>query len=131
MCTQETKSYLFQTYCSPMYTAQLWWSYNTASIRKLNVAYNSVFRLLHRLPRYCSASTMFVDFNVKNCYAVIRNLIFRFMERLELSKNSIIISVLNSDLRFVSRIRRHWMKLLFLHSDFIHKMPYEVLHVAT
>ena len=47
MCTSNVKSFLFNTYCSPLYTAQLWWNYNASSIKKLYVAYNNIFRLLH------------------------------------------------------------------------------------
>ena len=125
MCSNDVKSYLFQTYCSPMYTAQLWWSYNKTSIKKLCVAYNNVFRMLHRLPRDCSASAMFVNNNVKNCSAIIRNLVHRFMQRLELSENGIILSVLNSDLRWQSRIRKHWCKVLYNNVNFLDTVPYD------
>ena len=80
--------------------------------------------MLHRLPRDCSASGMFVNYNVKNCAAIIRNLVFRFIERLEQSDNMIITSVLNSDLLWQSRIRKHWVKLLYCNVDFMHNVPY-------
>ena len=124
MCSHDVKIHLFQTYCSPMYTAQLWWSYNKSSIKKLYIAYNNVFRMLHRLPRDCSASAMFVNSHVKNCSAIIRNLVYRFIRRLELSENGIILSVLNSDLRWQSRIRRHWINILYNNVDFLEKVPY-------
>ena len=101
-----------------MYTAHLWWNYNIGSIKKLYVAYNNVFRFLHGLPRDCSASAMFVIHNVKNCSAIIRNLVYKFIRRLDLSENSIIKMVLNSDLHWQSRIRKHWCKLLYSNSDF-------------
>ena len=41
--------------------------------------------------------------------------IFRFMTRLDLSKNSIISTILVSDIRWISRIRRHWVKSLYVH----------------
>ena len=101
---------LFNTYCSPMYTAQLWWNHTVASFHRLNVAYNNVLRRLLRRPRFCSASGLFVECRIPNCKAVIRNLIFRFMTRLDLSTNSIISTILVSDIRWTSRIRRHWVK---------------------
>lgn len=119
MCSNDVKSYLFNSYCTSMYTAHLWWNYNAGSIKKLYVAYNNSFRFLHHLPRDCSASAMFADNNVKNCSAIIRNLVYKFSKRLDLSENSIVRMVLNSDLYLQSRIRKHWCKLLFVDSDFI------------
>ena len=95
-----------------------------AVTKKLYTAYNNVFRMLHRLPRDCSASAMFVNSHVKNCSAIIRNLVYRFIRRLELSENGIILSVLNSDLRWQSRIRRHWINILYNNVDFLEKVPY-------
>ena len=39
MCSMSVKIQLFNTYCSPMYTAQLWWNHTVASFHRLNVAY--------------------------------------------------------------------------------------------
>ena len=38
MCTPDIKANLFRTFCTPLYTAQIWWNYRPYSIRKLNVA---------------------------------------------------------------------------------------------
>ena len=117
MCSMSVKIQLFNTYCSPMYTAQLWWNHTVASFHRLNVAYNNILRRLLRRPRFCSASGLFVECRIPNCKAVIRNLIFRFMTRLDLSKNSIIFTILGSDIRWTSRIRRHWVKSLYVHHN--------------
>ena len=66
-----------------MYTAQLWWNYTVARIHKLHVAYNNVFCLLLNQPKYYSASTMFVEYHVPDSKAVIRNLVYIFMQRLD------------------------------------------------
>ena len=83
MCSTEVKLTLLRTFCSPMYTAQLWWNYTVASIHNIHVAYNNVFRLLLNQPKYCSASTMFVEYHVPDSKAVIRNLVYKFMRRLD------------------------------------------------
>jgi hypothetical protein len=85
MCTADVKVGLFRTFCTPLYTAQIWWNYRMYSIRKLNVAYNDIMRLLLRLPRYHSASQLFANIGVPNFQAVIRNLIFKFFTRLNKS----------------------------------------------
>ena len=102
MCSMSVKIQLFNTYCSPMYTAQLWWNHTVGSFHRLNVAYNDVLRRLLRRPRCCSASGLFAECRIPNCKAVIRNLIFRFMTRLDLSTNSIISTILASDIIWTS-----------------------------
>ena len=113
MCSNGVKINLFRTYCSSLYTSQLWWHYKNATIKKLYAAYNNAFRMFMNLPRRCSASGMLATNNVSSCQAVIRNLVFRFMNRVDRSENVIIQSVLSSDIRWQSRIRLHWMNLLY------------------
>ena len=43
MCSLGVKLTLFRTYCSPMYTAQLWWNYNKSTITRLQIAYHNIF----------------------------------------------------------------------------------------
>ena len=83
MCSTEVKLTLLRTFCSPMYTAQLWCNYTVASIHNIHVAYNNVFHLLLYQPKYCSASTMFVEYHVPDSKAVIRSLVHKFMRRLD------------------------------------------------
>ena len=73
--------------------------------------------MMHHLPTYCSASEMFTVNRVPNCAAVIRNLTFKFMSGLGLSSNALVCSIIDSDLKFVSRIRLHWMNMLYIHFD--------------
>ena len=117
MCSTEVKNTLFRSFCTPMYTCQLWWNFSVQSMHKLNVAYNNAFRFMHHLPTYCSASLMFVVNRVPNCRAVIRNRIYGFMKRLVSSSNALVLSADTSDTRFHSRIVRHWLKSLYIHFD--------------
>ena len=55
-CTEDVNCTLFKSYCTSLYTCQLWCNYKSESIRKLCVAYNNVFRLLCNEPKNCSAS---------------------------------------------------------------------------
>ena len=112
---------VLKTVCSPMYTAQLWWNNTVASIYTLHVAYNNVFRLLINQPKYCSASTMFKLLNipcVPDSKAVIRNLVYKFIRRLDASYNKLVIAIIDSDIKWQSRIRRHWIKMLYKHKSF-------------
>ena len=47
MCSIEVKNTLFRSFCTPMYTCQLWWNFSVQSMHKLNVAYNNAFRFMH------------------------------------------------------------------------------------
>ena len=38
MCSDNVKVTLFRSYCSSLYTSQLWWKYRVNSIRKLYAA---------------------------------------------------------------------------------------------
>ena len=82
MCSMDVKVKLFNTYCSPMYAAQLWWNHSVYSFHRLNVCYNNILRRLLRRPRYCSASGLFAECGIPNCKAVIRSLIYKFITRL-------------------------------------------------
>jgi len=118
MCTIEVKVSLFRSFCTPLYTAQIWWNYRKYSINRLNVAYNDVMRLLLRVPRYTSASQMFTNVHVPTCHAVIRNLTYKFMCRLEKSQNDIIkglVDTLVSDTKYNSPLWKHWHKQLYVH----------------
>ena len=113
MCSLDVKLSLFRTYCSPMYTAQLWWNYKKCTITKLHTVYHNTFKLLAGVSKYESTSMMCAVFNVQCCQAVIRNLVYKFMHRLEVSKNSIICAIANSSLLYTSKLRKHWMQLLY------------------
>ena len=114
-CSVPVKLTLFRTFCTPLYTAQLWCRYRQSSLRRLTVAYNDSMRLLLRIPRSCSASHMFVNTGISTCPAVLRNLMYRFICRLDISKNVIISALCNpkhSSVRFASSMWCHWRSCL-------------------
>ena len=113
MCSISVKISLFKAYCTPLYTAHLWSKYKANSMQKLKVAYNDAFRLLMREPRWHSASQLFVTLGVPTCPALLRNLMYKFICRLDKSDNSIIVVLTNpleSTVRYSSR--RHWRNSL-------------------
>ena len=69
------------------------------------------------LPRYCSSSNMFVSYNVPNCQAVIRNSVYRCIVRIDNNKshNSLLCAIRSTDIRWLSRMRRHWLSMLYVH----------------
>ena len=110
MCSWDVKLTLFRAYCSPLYTAQLWWSHKRASINRLKVTYHNLFKMFLGLPKYESTSLLCTALDVHCCQAVIRRLIYSFMVRLAATKNSIITVMYGT--QQASRIRKHWLHLL-------------------
>ena len=72
MCTESVKITLFRSFCSSLYTCELWWNYRSESSRKLCVAYNNVFRFVCAEPMNCSASHMFVSRGLPTCNMLMR-----------------------------------------------------------
>lgn len=117
MCTDDVKVNLFRAYCTPFYTAHLWCKYRTTKLKKLQVAYNDAFRIFLKLPRWTSASTLFVSCNVPTFHAFMRNFMYKFMVRLVGSNNGIISALCDtrqSDTRYFSEIWKHWYQCLYL-----------------
>ena len=113
MCRIDVKLKLFKSYCAPMYNAHLWWNYKRALIRSLYIAYHNIFKLQLGFAKYESTSLLCTVFDIQCCSAVIRNLVYRFMCRLDVSPNVFIRSIMSSSSLFTSRIRRHWLSLLY------------------
>ena len=82
-CSINVKLVVFKTYCSCLYTAQLWGTCLSRTMNRLKVAYNDSLRMVLGIPRYCSASEMFAYTNVPSCQRVIRLNIYSFMRRIQ------------------------------------------------
>ena len=68
----------------------------------MRTADNNSFRMVIKLPRYCSASTMFVLSSVPSFDAVLRRQRFSLQSNVRLSKsnNMYIQTIMSCDLRF-------------------------------
>ena len=113
MCTLDVKLRLFQTFCSPLYTAHLWVKYTKSEINKLYSAYHSSLKMLLGVSKWERTSPIFVNLNIRTCPAVIRNLVFKFMGRLRDSSNEILSSIYSSSIFYQSTIWNHWRGLLY------------------
>ena len=56
---------------------------------KLRVAFNNVYRRVIGLPTWSRASEMYATHNIKNFEALLRKVIYGFIQRLEDSSNGI------------------------------------------
>ena len=75
------------------------------------------FRFFLKLPRDdqgrpCSASGMFATRRVKSFQEILRNVIYKFQCRLNLSQNELVKSTLFNHIKERSKLRDHWNKLL-------------------
>ncbi|KAG7309258.1 hypothetical protein JYU34_005198 [Plutella xylostella] len=71
-CSGEVKRQLFLTYCTSVYTVELWSSHTVEAMRRMRVQYNHAWRALFRLPYHCSASGMFAAGRAPGWAALLR-----------------------------------------------------------
>ena len=100
VCTINVKLTLFNTFCSPLYTAHLWTKYSNSSIKSLYRAYHNTLKVLIGVSKREHTSPLCAYLNVRTCPAVIRNLVFRFMERTRTSSNNLIMAIDNSSIYY-------------------------------
>jgi exonuclease III len=115
-CTVSVKATLFKAYCQSFYTCGLWTNYTQSVYGALRVQYNNAFRVLMRLPRFCSASTMFAQAHIDDFYAIIRKRSASLLNRFRGSTNGI-LSALSE--RWDSPMVQRWMKLHASSSPFV------------
>ena len=113
-CTDNVKCYLFQSYCTSMYCCQLWFNSTKSSLKKLRTSYNSALRRFLAISKPYSASQMFVSRGILSFDELLRNSIYRFVQRIENSTNSIIHACLSSSVFLYSPISKWWSSLLYL-----------------
>ena len=98
MCSIGVRLALFRSFCSPMYTSQLCWNYKKCNMKRLLITYHNVFKMSISKSKYESTSLLCSVYNVLCCQAVIINLVYRFMCRLQPSNNSLVMSMQSSSL---------------------------------
>ena len=99
---------MFRTFFSNIYACALWSKYRVASFSKIKVSHNDIFRSLLLVPRWESASMLFVEHNVSNLDTVIRHCYHSLMTRVMNSTNPIIESLVQSGGRRHSRLWHRW-----------------------
>ena len=106
ICVPWVWNSLFHTYCSPMYTAQLWWYYNNLPLgpTKLQIAYHNIYFNVFWHVQIWNTSYLCTVFVIQYCKPVTKQLVYGFMCRLDSSVNYIIKNILATSLRYTSRI---------------------------
>ena len=78
-----------RSFCGSFYCSYLWFQYNKSSFSKIRVACNNLYRKILHVPPHSSACKMFVDNNIPNLEALLREEGFSFTSRLNVSTDSI------------------------------------------
>ena len=107
-CTDNVKLKLFSSYCNSFYCAQLWCMYKKEHVRKLQTAYNRIFRTLMNFKYDVSISAQFVSKNIDTFTVIWRKLIVSFRKRLLESENSILSGIVQSLMFLDSRLTKMW-----------------------
>ena len=113
-CSPDVKCFLFKSYCSNLYCSILWYDCSKTALKTLRIAYNNSLRKLLGIPKYNSASEMFVCLNIPSFDELLRKYVYSFRNRLVSSQNCILISICSSTVPLYSIIWAWWESILTL-----------------
>ena len=108
----DVKCCMFKSYCSTMYCSLMWFESNVTAMRKLKIAYNNGFRRILNLPKYNSATEMFVNLNILSFGELLRKFVYSFKSRIQDSCNSLVNSIVKSSVSLFSKIWDWWSDIL-------------------
>ncbi len=107
---KSAKDNLFRAYCTSFYIAPLWVKFKKDSRGKLQVAYNDCMRILLKKTRWCSASDLFCKARVQSFPALMKNVMYKCICRLD--NSHIIIMLLTNtrltEVRYWSSMRKYY-----------------------
>ena len=95
-----------------MYCSSMWFDSTVTSMKKLKIAYNNGLRRLINLPKYNSASEMFVNLNIPYFNELLRKFVFSFKTRIIESDNSLVNGIVTSTITLLSSIWVWWSDIL-------------------
>ena len=97
-CTVDVKLLLVKSYCTSFYCGYLWSDYKSMTFSKIRVAFNNVYRTVLGLPKWSSVTEMYATHNIENFEALLRKVIYGFIQRSEDNSNVIIQTLTKSDM---------------------------------
>ena len=84
LCSDSVKVLLYKLFCANFYCGSLWCDFTQSVYNKIRVSYNNSFRILLKLPKFCSASEMFVYSDVPNFETLLRKQRYSLMTRIKI-----------------------------------------------
>ena len=115
-CSLDAKCCVFKSYRATMYCSSGWFDSNVTSMMKLKIAYNNDHRRLLNLPKYSSASEMFVNLNIPFFRELLRKFVFSFKTRIIESDNSLVNGIVTSTMPLFSSIWARWSDIFDAHA---------------
>lgn len=112
-CNTEVKKMLFQSFCTGFYCASLVVKAKQRTLSKLRVCYNDSLRRLMGIPRYSSASALFLEHSLPSFPEIRRKNITSYLQRCKNSENEIVTKIADSVHLHNSVIFKHWRKLIY------------------
>ena len=113
-CSEEIKCQLFKSFCTTFYCCHLWSNCSAESRRRLKVAHNRIFRVLMKLEHRISMSYTYLCFNIMHSSIVIRKAMNGFINRIYLSENVLIDTIVKSDHFTCSAMFQYWSNFLYV-----------------
>ena len=114
-CSPDVKCCMFKSYCATMYCSSMWFDSTGTSMKKLKIAYNNGLRSLLNLPKYNSASEMFVKKYIPSFNELLRKFVFSFKTRIVESDKSLVNVIVTSTISLFSSIWAWWSDILDTH----------------
>ena len=112
-CSPDVKCCMFKSYCSTMYCSSMWFDSTVTAMRKLKIAYNNGLRRILNLPKYNSASEMFVNLNIPSFDELLQKFVYSFKSRIQDSCNSLVNGIVKSSVPLFSKIWVWWSDILY------------------
>ena len=100
--SSDLKCCVFKSYCSTMYCSSMWFDSTVTSTRKLKIAYNNGLRRILNLPKYNSASEMFVNLNIPSFDELLQKFVYSFKSRIQGICNSLVNGIVKSSVPLFS-----------------------------
>ena len=100
-------------YCSSFYCCHLWSNSSADSRNRMKVAHNRIFRVSMNLEHRVIILHNFILHNVHHSNIIVRNCINGFMDRICMSSNLLLVTILNSNFYNDCMLSKYWCNTLY------------------
>ena len=107
-CSVDVKCQLFRSFCTSFYCASLWSSYCIETLRRLQFAYNRIFRILMGLHYRTRMSENLISKGLSPFKVIVRRLIGSFRNRILHRDNILLKTIVDSSYFMYSKLSRKW-----------------------
>ena len=112
-CDLNVKIKLFKTYCNSFYGSNLWINYHSNVMSKLKYAYGRIFSTLFKIHDKEDILNNMIVHQIDPIEVILRKVAFSLYSRVNLSKNTLVKTIVDSLFFCDSAIFNIWQKILF------------------